>query len=39
MYPYSEPFGDMGNYVRNSVGTVNAYDGEVRFISATRPIP
>jgi uncharacterized protein len=32
MYPYSEPFGDMGNYVRNSVkATVNAYDGEVRF--------
>jgi uncharacterized membrane protein (UPF0182 family) len=32
MYPYSEPSGDMGNYVRNSVkATIDAYDGEVRF--------
>jgi uncharacterized membrane protein (UPF0182 family) len=32
MYPYSEPFGEVGNYIRNSVKvTVNAYDGEVRF--------
>jgi uncharacterized protein len=32
MYPYSEPTGDMGNYIRNSVKvTINAYDGHVRF--------
>ena len=32
MYPYSEPLGDMGNYIRNSVkATINAYTGEVRF--------
>jgi uncharacterized membrane protein (UPF0182 family) len=32
MYPYSEPYGDMGNYIRNSVkATINAYNGEVRF--------
>ena len=32
MYPYSEPYGDVGNYIRNSVkATVNAYNGEVRF--------
>ena len=32
MYPYSEPSGDLGNYIRNSVKiTVNAYDGGVRF--------
>ncbi len=31
-YPYSEPTGDLGNYVRNSVKvTVNAYDGRVHF--------
>ena len=32
MYPYSEPTGDQGNYIRNSVkATVNAYDGRVHF--------
>lgn len=32
MYPYSEPYGDMGNYIRNSVkATINAYNGETRF--------
>lgn len=32
MYPYSEPYGDMGNYIRNSVkATINAYTGRVRF--------
>jgi uncharacterized protein len=32
MYPYSEPYGDMGNYIRNSVkATVNAYNGETHF--------
>lgn len=32
MYPYSDPSGDMGNYIRNSVkATVNAYTGQVRF--------
>ncbi|PYV19494.1 MAG: UPF0182 family protein [Acidobacteria bacterium] len=32
MYPYSEPFGEMGNYIRNSVkATVSAYDGHVRY--------
>lgn len=31
-YPYSEPTGGMGNYIRNSVKiTVNAYNGEVHF--------
>ncbi|MGO9272428.1 MAG: UPF0182 family protein [Terriglobia bacterium] len=31
-YPYSEPTGDLGNYIRNSVKvTVNAYDGRVHF--------
>ena len=31
-YPYSDPSGDMGNYIRNSVkATVNAYTGQVRF--------
>jgi uncharacterized protein len=32
MYPYSEPFEDIGNYIRNSVKvTINAYNGDVRF--------
>lgn len=32
MYPYSEPTGSMGNYIRNSVKvTINAYDGHARF--------
>jgi len=32
MYPYSEPTGDLGNYVRNAVKvTISAYDGRVRF--------
>jgi uncharacterized protein len=32
MYPYSEPTGDLGNYIRNSVKvTVDAYDGRVHF--------
>jgi len=32
MYPYSEPTGDLGNYIRNSVKvTINAYDGRVHF--------
>ncbi len=32
MYPYAEPYGDLGNYIRNSVkATVNAYNGETRF--------
>jgi len=32
MYPYSEPYGDMGNYIRNAVkATINAYSGETRF--------
>lgn len=32
MYPYSEPYGDMGNYIRNSVkATINAYSGQIRF--------
>ncbi|MDH3446001.1 MAG: UPF0182 family protein, partial [Deltaproteobacteria bacterium] len=31
-YPYSEPAGRMGNYIRNSVkAVVDAYDGTVRF--------
>jgi uncharacterized protein len=35
MYPYSEPFGDIGNYIRNSVkATVSAYDGQVRFYAS-----
>jgi uncharacterized membrane protein (UPF0182 family) len=30
-YPYSEPYGDLGNYIRNSVkATINAYTGQVR---------
>jgi hypothetical protein len=32
MYPYSEPTGEIGNYMRNAVkATVNAYSGQVRF--------
>jgi uncharacterized membrane protein (UPF0182 family) len=32
MYPYSEPYGEIGNYIRNSVkATINAYDGQVHF--------
>jgi len=31
-YPYSEPYGNMGNYIRNSVkAVVNAYDGQMTF--------
>jgi uncharacterized membrane protein (UPF0182 family) len=31
-YPYSEPTGGMGNYIRNSVKvTINAYNGDVNF--------
>jgi uncharacterized membrane protein (UPF0182 family) len=31
-YPYSEPYGELGNYIRNSVkATINAYTGQVRF--------
>jgi uncharacterized membrane protein (UPF0182 family) len=31
-YPYSEPYGDLGNYMRNSVkATINAYTGQARF--------
>jgi len=34
-YPYSEPAGDLGNYIRNSVkATVNAYTGAVHFYVA-----
>jgi uncharacterized protein len=30
-YPYSEPYGELGNYIRNSVkATINAYTGQVR---------
>jgi len=32
MYPYSQPFGETGNYIRNSIKvTINAYDGDIRF--------
>ena len=32
MYPYSEPFNNQGNYIRNSVKVViNAYTGQVNF--------
>jgi len=32
MYPYSEPYDEIRNYMRNSVkATVNAYDGRVHF--------
>jgi hypothetical protein len=32
MYPYSEPTGGVGNYIRNSVkATLNAYTGQVHF--------
>ena len=31
-YPYSEPYGTMGNYIRNSVkAVINAYDGQMSF--------
>ncbi len=31
-FPYSEPIGNLGNYIRNSVKTlVDAYDGTVKF--------
>jgi uncharacterized membrane protein (UPF0182 family) len=31
-YPYSEPYGELGNYIRNSVkATINAYNGEMHF--------
>jgi len=34
-YPYSEPVGGLGNYIRNSVkATIDAYHGEVRFYVA-----
>jgi uncharacterized protein len=34
-YPYSDPTGQMGNYIRNAVkATVNAYTGQVRFYIA-----
>jgi uncharacterized membrane protein (UPF0182 family) len=34
-YPYSEPTGQLGNYIRNSVkATINAYDGRVHFYVA-----
>ncbi len=32
MYPYSEPYGEIGNYIRNSIkGTINAFTGQVHF--------
>ncbi len=35
MYPYSEPSGDLGNYIRNSVkATINAYTGQVHFYAS-----
>lgn len=34
-YPYSDPTGQMGNYIRNSIkATVNAYTGEVQYYIA-----
>jgi uncharacterized protein len=31
-YPYSEPYGELGNYIRNAVkATINTYSGQVRF--------
>ena len=32
-YPYSEPYGELGNYIRNSVkATINAYTGRGAFL-------
>ena len=34
-YPYSDPTGQMGNYIRNSVkATINAYTGEIKYYVA-----
>jgi uncharacterized protein len=39
-YPYSDPTGEMGNYIRNSVkATVNTYTGEVEFYIADTADP
>ncbi len=39
-YPYSDPTGDMGNYIRNSVkATINAYTGKVNYYIADETDP
>jgi uncharacterized protein len=40
MYPYSDPTGELGNYIRNSVkATVNAYTGQVAFYISDQTDP
>ncbi len=39
-YPYSDPTGEMGNYIRNSVkATINAYTGQVNYYIADTADP